>query len=119
MKITRRELGKVTLSALPVAGLLGIGDRVRAQRTTKPNSKFAGVQIGLNVPYNFGGREMNPDEVLERCVKLNVNALELRSQPVEFSGIAGRQRSKSAARRDAEMADRCLNGSGPRVSAEI
>jgi hypothetical protein len=83
MKITRRELGKVTLSALPVAGLLGIGDRVRAQRTTKPNSKFAGVQIGLNVPYNFGGREMNPDEVLERCVKLNVNALELRSQPVE------------------------------------
>jgi xylose isomerase-like TIM barrel protein len=83
MKITRRELGKVTLSALPVASLLGIADRVRAQRPAKPNSKFAGVQIGMNVPYNFGGREMDPDEVLDRCLKLNVNALELRSQPVE------------------------------------
>ena len=41
------------------------------------------MQVGLNVPYNFGGREMNPDEVLDRCLKLNVNAIELRSQPVE------------------------------------
>jgi sugar phosphate isomerase/epimerase len=41
------------------------------------------VQIGLNVPYNFGGRDMNPDEVLDRCLKLNVSAVELRSQPVE------------------------------------
>ncbi len=49
----------------------------------KPNSKFAGVQIGLNVPYNFGGRDMNPDELLDRCLKLNVNAVEMRSQPVE------------------------------------
>ena len=41
------------------------------------------MQIGLNVPYNFGGRDMNPDELLERILKLNVNAVEMRSQPVE------------------------------------
>jgi len=54
-----------------------------AQRAAKPNSKVAGVQIGLNVPYNFGGRDMNWQGVLDRSVQLNVNALELRSQPVE------------------------------------
>jgi sugar phosphate isomerase/epimerase len=37
----------------------------------------------MNVPYNFGGRDMPADEVLDRLLKLNVNAVELRSQPVE------------------------------------
>ncbi len=74
----------------------------------------------MNVPYNFGGREMDPDEVLDRCLKLNVNALELRSQPVEsFLGSPAAKGQKVAARRDAEMADRCLDGSCSRVSAEI
>jgi hypothetical protein len=50
---------------------------------TKPNSKWAGVQVGLNVPYNFGGRTMDADEVIDRCVRLGVNAVELRTQPVE------------------------------------
>src|SRR5207237_5183617 len=46
-----------------------------------------GVQIGLNVPYNFGSRTMDGDEVLRRCVDLGVSAVELRSQPVEaFAG---------------------------------
>jgi sugar phosphate isomerase/epimerase len=44
---------------------------------------FAGVQVGMNVPYNFGGRDMDPDELLQRCIQLNISALELRSQPVE------------------------------------
>jgi hypothetical protein len=80
MKLTRRELGQLTLSTLPA---LLVASRASAQRAAKPNSKIAGVQVGLNVPYNFGGREMHPDEVLDRCLKLNVNAIELRSQPVE------------------------------------
>ena len=54
-----------------------------AQKPVRPNSKVAGVQIGLNVPYNFGGRDMNADELLDRILKLNVNAVEMRSQPVE------------------------------------
>jgi sugar phosphate isomerase/epimerase len=82
MKLTRRDLGKLAMVAIPGAGLL-VPDRAWAQRAAKPNSKVAGVQIGLNVPYNFGGRDMNPDELLDRILKLNVSAVEMRSQPVE------------------------------------
>ena len=75
--ISRRDLGKLALAALPGARLLA----------AKPDSKVAGVQIGLNVPYNFGSRMMDGDEVLRRCVDLGVSAVELRSQPVEaFAG---------------------------------
>jgi hypothetical protein len=83
MNITRRELGKLAISAIPSAGFLTRTTPAWAQRAAKPNSKFAGVQVGLNVPYNFGGREMDPDEVLKRCLTLNISAVELRSQPVE------------------------------------
>jgi sugar phosphate isomerase/epimerase len=69
----RREAGKLAISAL---GLFALPQG-------KPNSKWAGVQVGLNVPYNFGSRTMNADEVIERTLRLGVNALELRSQPVE------------------------------------
>jgi sugar phosphate isomerase/epimerase len=78
MKYTRREIGKFAL-ALPLSAL---APRT-ARAASKPDSKFAGVQLGMNVPYNFGGRDMDPDELLQRCVQLNINALELRSQPVE------------------------------------
>ena len=77
MIITRRDLGKLALAAVPGVRLLA----------ATPNSKVAGVQIGLNVPYNFGGRMMDGDEVLKRCVDLNISGVELRSQPVEaFAG---------------------------------
>ena len=78
MLISRRELGLLALAAVPGARLLA---------ATKPDSKVAGVQIGLNVPYNFGARMMDGDDVLKRCVDLNTSAVELRSQPVEaFAG---------------------------------
>jgi hypothetical protein len=81
MLYTRREIWKLALSA---AGLFTpIGFSSRALSESKPNSKWAGVQVGLNVPYNFGGRTMGADEIIERCVRLGVNAIELRSQPVE------------------------------------
>ena len=77
MLISRRELGKLALVAVPGVRLLA----------AKPDSKVAGVQIGLNVPYNFGSRTMPGDEVLDRCLKLGISAVELRSQPVEaFAG---------------------------------
>src|SRR5438552_2691919 len=81
MLYNRREAGKVALSALGL--LTPIGFEQSAFSQTKPNSKWAGVQVGLNVPYNFGGRTMRANEIIERCVRLSVNALELRSQPVE------------------------------------
>jgi sugar phosphate isomerase/epimerase len=82
MELTRRDLAKLAMAAIPGAAVLG-PTRSSAQRAAKPNSKFAGVQIGLNVPYDFGGRDMNADELLDRILKLNVNAVEMRSQPVE------------------------------------
>jgi len=78
MLISRRDLGKLAFAAVPA---------VRLFAAAKPDSKVAGVQIGLNVPYNFGSRMMDGDEVLRRCVDLGVSAVELRSQPVEaFAG---------------------------------
>ena len=80
MKVTRRNFGKLAM-AVPVAALAPAA-RVAAQRS-KPNSKFAGVQIGMNIPYNFGGRDMDADQLLDHCLTLNVSAVEMRSQPVE------------------------------------
>ena len=78
---TRRDFTKLALSAL-----LSLPARLGA--AGKPNSKVAGVQLGLNVPYSFGGKTMDADEVLESCVKLGVSGVELRTQPVEaFLGL--------------------------------
>ena len=82
MTFTRRELGKLMLT-VPVAGLLP--REVFAGWQGKPNSKWAGVQVGLNVPYNYGSRDLPIDETLARTVELGVSAVELRSQPVELA----------------------------------
>ena len=82
MEYTRRELGKMMLT-VPVAGLLPRD--VFGAWQAKPNSKWAGVQVGLNVPYNFGSRTMSADETLQKTVQLGVNAVEMRSQPIELA----------------------------------
>src|SRR5262249_44282612 len=77
MNFTRRDLGKLALASLPAASLLA-----------KPNSKFGGVQIGINVPYSYKNMAMNGDEILERTVQLGFSAVELLLQPVEaFLGV--------------------------------
>ena len=94
---TRRELGRLALAALPGIGTLPrlAGERLFGQ----PNSKISGVQIGLNVPYSFGSNAMSGDETLQRCVKLGVSAVELRSQPVEaFLGVPADLVSAAAVR---------------------
>src|SRR5918995_1040703 len=81
---TRRELGKLALTALPAATLLRSGAFAQA----KPDSRVRGVMIGMNVPYNFGGRTAPVDEIIDKCVQLGVSGLELRTQPVEaFLGL--------------------------------
>jgi hypothetical protein len=50
----------------------------------KPNSKVAGVQLGLNVPYSFADNSMSGDDILTHCVRLGLSAVELRTQPVEI-----------------------------------
>jgi sugar phosphate isomerase/epimerase len=72
LTISRRELGKIALAALPASRLLA-----------KPNSKFGGVQIGINAPYSFHGAYNSGDECLDAIVKLNLSSVELRAQPIE------------------------------------
>src|SRR5262249_23755076 len=86
MLYTRREIGKLAL-AVPAAGFLAESGNLLA--ATKPNSKWAGVQVGMNVPYNFGPTPvLTPDEVLQKCIDLGISGVELRSQPVEaFLGV--------------------------------
>ena len=87
MLYTRREMGKLALAGIPAAGVLLGSDLTFA--ATKPNSKWAGVQVGMNVPYNFGPTPvLTSDEILEKCIQLGVSGVELRSQPVEaFLGV--------------------------------
>ena len=84
---TRREFAKLALAAIPAAGLFSAVNPLRAAASAgasgKPNSKFAGVQIGLNVPYSFKNPSMSGDEVLASCLQLGLSAVELRTQPVE------------------------------------
>ncbi len=71
MKYTRRDLGKFAAAALPATLL------------AKPDSKFGGVQIGINAPYSFHGMPGGADDVLKDLAELGLSAVELRSQPVE------------------------------------
>jgi sugar phosphate isomerase/epimerase len=94
---TRREFAKLALAALPGAALLSTASRLRAA-DAKPNSKVAGVQIGMNVPYSFANAIMSGEDILKNCVQLGLSGVELRTQPVEaFLGLAPVQSAKNKA----------------------
>ncbi len=85
---TRREFTKLSLAALSGAGWLSWTSWLGAAERGKPNSKVAGVQLGLNVPYSFANPLMSGDDILRNCVQLDISAVELRTQPVEaFLGV--------------------------------
>lgn len=69
--MTRRELGKAALAALPVAALRGA-----------PNSNFGGVQIGA-ITYSFRALPSSADDILKYCVELGLSSIELMSDPAE------------------------------------
>lgn len=102
MNITRRDIGKLALAAFPAASLLA-----------KPNSKFGGVQIGINAPYSFRGLPGTADDVLKYMTDLNLSAVELRTQPVEaFLGapaipgaVNGRIQGKGTPEQQAAIAE--------------
>ena len=81
MLYSRRELARLALAVIPVARLLPPSSVSGFQ--AKPDSKVRGVMIGMNVPYNFGGRSMPVDQIIQNCVQLGVSGVELRTQPVE------------------------------------
>jgi sugar phosphate isomerase/epimerase len=107
---TRREFVKSSLAGLAGAGLLPLANRLEAAGTParpsgKPNSKVAGVQLGLNVPYSFSSPRMSGDDILKNCVQLGLSAVELRTQPVEaFLGLpAGGAAQRAQWRQSASM----------------
>ena len=65
MEYSRREFGKLVLAGLPATTLSLKSSSLAA--AAKPDSKWAGVQIGMNVPYNFGTGNYTPgDEIIQR-----------------------------------------------------
>jgi sugar phosphate isomerase/epimerase len=73
MSFTRRDFGKIALAAVPAASLLA----------AKPDSKWGGVQVGINAPYSFQRMSGTADKIIEYMTQLNLSACELRLQPVE------------------------------------
>ena len=73
MELTRRDMGRLALAALPATKIA----------SAKPNSVFAGVQIGINIPYSFHGLPSSADQILEYLAQTNISAAELRTQPIE------------------------------------
>ena len=129
---TRREFAKLSLAALAGVGLMPVLNRLSAAETPakppgKPNSKVAGVQIGLNVPYSFASPQMSGDDILKNCLQLGLSAVELRTQPVEaFLGVPANPKTKksvasdsTAATEQGAMAQVSLAGSGRGVPEEV
>ena len=135
MLYSRRELATLCTRDCPrrppASGIVGLGLPGEAKLEVR------GVKIGMNVPYNFGGRT-TPDEDLQNCVQLGVSGVELRSQPVEaFLGVpaelvaagagGGRRRparptgrrSKGQRRRASQVARRRPDGEGAGVPQEV
>lgn len=102
---SRREFARLVLLGLPAARFLS---------AVRP--RYAGVELGLNVPYSFGNNNMSADEVLKNCLQLGVGALELRSQPVE--AFMGAPTPAAAAPRGADSTTRAAAASLARISKE-
>ena len=110
LSYTRREFATLSLAALAGAGLLSVRNKLNAADAPpklpgKPNSKVAGVQLGLNVPYSFANPGMSGDDILKNCLQLGLSAVELRTQPVEaFLGVPANLISAKTAAASAELA---------------
>lgn len=88
---TRRDILKLGAIAGASVGLPGLWSARLAAAKSVPSgptvdSRVNGVQIGLNVPYSFGTRTaMTAEQILDRCLALGVNGMELRAQAIEKS----------------------------------
>ena len=63
--LSRRDFGRMAAAALPAARMCAQSGRGRA--IPKPNSRFAGVQIGV-ISYSFNG--VPPAELVSTIAKL-------------------------------------------------
>ena len=108
MPYTRREIGRLALTALPAAALLeypfaagaGRADasrRVIAQ-TRKPNSVIGGVRIGT-ITYSYRSMpDQSAEATLRYILESGISQIELMNGPAE--SFAGRRRPDAAAEAD-------------------
>ena len=105
MNFTRRDFGKLALAAAPASSLLA----------ARPDSKWGGVQVGINAPYSFTRMSGTADKIIEYMTQVNLSATELRLQPVEaYLGAPGVYASGNDAPQVARGGGGAGGGSGGR-----
>ena len=107
MALTRREVCKMGLAALPLAGMLS-GDRLWA--AGKPDSDFGGVQIGVIAPNSFRGMPDDAASILNDLLTLGLSGLEMQhfcaeqfagapaAMPMASRGRGGRSAARGGGR---------------------
>ncbi len=78
--LSRRQFGKLAMGTGALAPALLRAQGGRGRPIPKPNSRFAGVQIGV-ISYSF--RTMPATELLSTVAKLGINEVELMSNDAE------------------------------------
>jgi sugar phosphate isomerase/epimerase len=89
MRYSRRDFNKLAISSIPAASAL-LSSPAKLFAATRPDSKFAGVQIGV-ISYSY--RQM-PDftatSVLRYTVENGINAIELENLQEQWAGAPKR-----------------------------
>jgi sugar phosphate isomerase/epimerase len=81
--LSRREFGKLALSSVPAAAVLGGSDFFTAFAQGKPSSKIEGVQIGT-ITYSYRSMsDQSAEATLKYIVESGINAVELMGGPIE------------------------------------
>jgi len=86
--LSRREFGKIALTGVPAATVLGGSDFFTAFAQGKPNSKIEGVQIGT-ITYSYRSMaDQSAEATLKYIVESGISAVELMGGPIEsYAGI--------------------------------
>jgi sugar phosphate isomerase/epimerase len=81
--LSRREFGKLALSSVPAAAVLGGNDFFTAFAQGKPNSKIEGVQIGT-ITYSYRSMtDQSAEATLKYILESGISAVELMGGPIE------------------------------------
>ena len=85
--LSRRESGKLALSSVPAAAVLGGSDFFTAFAQGRPNSKIEGVQIGT-ITYSYRSMpDQSAEAILRYVLDSGISRIEFMGGPVEaFAG---------------------------------
>lgn len=99
MRYTRREIGKLALTALPAAAVLRNPLEAMAQTSRKPNSVVNGVNLGT-ITYSYRSMpDQGAEAILRYVVDSGISQIEFMGGPVEAYAGAWREESAVGHRR--------------------